>query len=143
MRQECRVCSLLTVLADFLREFRELEPDRRVVLRELPSIETEPLSELPESLRVPATRVCWYLDALSLLVYQGLVDEDAPFTIIASPVKRLWVALEPFIDAERSARGLEAAYMRGFEDLAARARVFDHEHALDKLQRFQDVADSF
>ena len=133
--QRAHEANQLTVLADFLREFRELEPDRRRVIRDLPNVETVWISDLSDPLRESATHVCWYLDGLGLLVGQGLVDEDALFTIIGSPTVRLWGILAPFIEAERDHR-TEPIYMRGFEDLAERARKHDYASAMEKLKRF-------
>jgi hypothetical protein len=134
---EAKVANGVAVLADFLREFRNMEPARRLIIRELPKVPVAPLAELDDEFRVPATQVCFYLDALGLLVRRGLVDKDPVYSILGKPIERSWERLAPFIEAERARRD-EKRYMRGFEDLAAGAREFDYDTDIECLRRYPE-----
>lgn len=126
--KQARISNGVAVLAHFLREFRELEPERRYVLRELKKFEssaaTTGLSDLPEEARTSATRVAYYLDGLGLLVSNELVDEKQITTFLGGAIERQWQALRPFIEAERRARP-EPSFQRSFEHLAELARRSD------------------
>ena len=66
------------MLAEFLKEYRLIQPERRRVNRRFPDLQPIAfcgLSELPGELERDAIVVCYYLDHLSLLVEKGLVEE--------------------------------------------------------------------
>lgn len=134
----------IAVLADFLREFREMEPARRRVLREIPRTPVRRVAHLRDPLRSDAIRVCFYLDALGLLVRRKLVDEAPVYSILGFPIIKTWETLAPFIVAEREARvedadaELESRYMAGFEDLAMRAQGSGYAEDTKRLETFVD-----
>jgi hypothetical protein len=126
----------IAVLGDFLREFRRMEPTRRWIILELPKTEGVRLSAItPEDKRAAVTQVCFYLDGLGLLIRHRLINPEPVYSIIGKPIQRCWERLEPYIEAERTARE-EERYMAGFEDLAYGASVFDYDRDLATLRRY-------
>ncbi len=110
----------ITVLAGFLSEYRELEPQRYFVLNDLPKTPVR-ISGLPGDARQKAVAVAYYLDNLGLLVEKGLVSPTDIIQLVGGSIQRQYEKLGPFIELERKARP-EPIYMRGFEHLAALAQ---------------------
>jgi hypothetical protein len=117
--REAKKANALPILLDFLREYRQYEPDRRYILRELGALERGlGISELPDEPRTHARTVCHYLDQLGLLVKKDLVDQNDVAGVMGESILYSWRALEPFITAEREARSGD--YAQYFEHLVAR-----------------------
>ena len=97
-------------LVDFIREYRDYEPDRRVVIRELrkqdPQLGT---SELPDGIREEVNHVCHYLDHLGFLVAKGVVAAEDVAGLMGHSILVTWGALRPYIVVERQRRDRDYA----------------------------------
>lgn len=115
-----RKANALRGYLDFFREYRQYEPDRRYVLRDLRHHNSSlGISELPDEARVPVVSVCHYLDHLGFLVHRKMIDLDAVARLMGYSVLVCWTALAPYIERERERRP-SPDYARYFEYLVAR-----------------------
>lgn len=134
--QEARKANRLTVLATFLKEYRDLEPERHYILNGLSQYRprsTWGIAALPPEDRNRVMKVAYYLDALAFLVDSRLIDEGYILKLLGGSIQRQYSALAPFIEGERGIRG-ESIFMLGFENLARLAKDKAHERTPESLE---------
>jgi hypothetical protein len=149
---ETRKANVIPALLDFLREYREYEPARRYVIRDLqadydPKDRPFPISEMKSRARKPIVDVVHYLDHLGLLVNERLIKVEDMAGYMGQSVRTLWDVLSPFIQAERTYRSYcEQAYASDrelrdndyalyFEDLAVRVAMVGPESVRVRIRR--------
>ena len=134
--REARRANSIPALVEFFREFRDYEPDRRYVIRELHTqIPSKGISGLPDSVRGHAITICHYLDQLGFLVETKLVEVEHVAGLMGDSILQCWKALKPFIEGERAGRNRDyAAY---FEALVARIWKIDPKAARGRLPKVE------
>jgi hypothetical protein len=87
------------------------------------------IGRLPSEARRHARRVGHYYADYGMLSALPTVDSDRIVGVVHFRVREAWVALEPYVRAERRERGSNS-YWRYFEHLACLAAVVDKERLL-------------
>lgn len=97
-------------LVDFMREYRDYEPDRRLLIRELRKHPSRlGTSELPDCIREEVNHVCHYLDHLGFLVAKGVVKPEDVAGLMGHSILVTWGVLRPYIMVERQKRDRDYA----------------------------------
>jgi hypothetical protein len=135
-----RHANALPVTIDLVREFRapEFKKSYYYVTQELTGQQAPSLGyRLPNDAAERVIAVSHFWDNLGLLVRFGIVNEQLIIAFMGSPILRSWVALEPYIRAERAMRvsGQQGSddYQEFFEHLAALATRKSPSSVIDDL----------
>ncbi|GAA0925885.1 MULTISPECIES: DUF4760 domain-containing protein [Streptomyces violaceusniger group] len=112
----------LPVVLDLFKEWRDPEFVRREQ-RLWERLPPEPSAErgfsgLEEPLRSDAYEVCTYYQMLAYLVAFDVIEEDLIFLAVHYRLLKTWEVVEPYVLAERRARGDFYSFMNFFEELA-------------------------
>lgn len=115
----------LPIFIELTQEFRSRDFQRaeEYVLNQLAAEHSADLgiSGLPEDAKAAVTTVLIFFNTFGAYVYFGLADEKIVVSLYAYRANRAWVALEPYIFAERRFRN-DDYHVSFFEDLVCRIR---------------------
>jgi hypothetical protein len=122
--REARLANEFPIFLELLRDYRELEPDRKYVFTQLASDCPDAsigIRGLPPEIHDKVVGISHFPDQLGLLVQRDLANPDSIAGFIGGSILRMWAAIGPFIYAEAKLR--DESYQRYFEDLAERVRA--------------------